>query len=221
MIELSNHINFARIVLAKSTTKYDLTSYVLGVIAPDALYDPDDESDYRLHHFILSDINPDLAFFIETVRRFREKSNISERSFIDGYYAHLCLDKYMFAYDEDPQLAQESNLTLEQVKTLIPKNFKHYNLLAIRDFVTEVRTPLMKMREIPGLDFISLHDVTRLWNEFVESFNKFNQAEHIKLIITKEQHTMFFEQIAEEFVQTYNAIFQVSNNQPFTNYYPK
>jgi 23S rRNA G2445 N2-methylase RlmL len=74
------------------------------------------------------------------------------------------------------------------------------------------------MREIPGLDFISIYAVVKLWNEFVESFKKFHEDETMTIIITQEQHTRFFEQTAKEFVKTYNTIFQASVDWSVPNY---
>jgi hypothetical protein len=218
LVDLTSHINFARLLLGKSKDKFDITSYVLGVIAPDAVSDPTNDSDYRLHHFILGETNPALAFFLETIRTFREKSNLSERSFIDGYYAHLWLDNYMRNYGEDIRMVHQPGLTPKQIKTFFKQNIRHYNMIAIKDFVTEVRTPLIKMREIPGLDFITFDMVTIQWNNFVESFKKFNEAEAMTIIITQEQHERFFEQTAKEFVKTYNTIFQESINWSVPNY---
>jgi len=206
MVDISTHINFARSVISKSKIKYDITSYVLGTIAPDAVNNPTNDSTYRLSHFIVDETNPDLTFFLETTRSLRDKSNISECSFIDGYYAHLLLDKYMRNYGEDIRLIDQLNLEPKQIKTHFKQNVRHYNLVAIKDFVTEVRTPMLKMREIPGLDFISINAVITLWNQFVESFKKFNEAEAMTVIITKEQYDRFLEQTAVEFVKTYKAI---------------
>lgn len=218
MVDITSHINFARLVISKSKVKYDLTSYVLGTIAPDAVCDPTNDSTYRLSHFIIGETNPDLAFFLETTRNLRNKSNISERSFIDGYYAHLLLDKYMRNYGEDISLINQLNLEPKQIKAHFKQNIRHYNLVAIKDFITEVRTPMLKMREIPGLDFISINAVVKLWNQFVESFNKFDEDEAMTVIITQEQHARFFEQTAKEFVKTYNTISQVSVDWSVPNY---
>lgn len=218
MADLTSHINFARLLLGNSKDKFDLTSYVLGAIAPDAVSDPTNDSTYRLRHFIVGETNPDLAFFLEATRILRNKSNVSERSFIDGYYTHLWLDNYMRNYGEDIRLIQQLNLTPKQIKTHFKQNIRHYNLVAIKDFVTEVRTPAMKMREIPGLDCISIEAAIKLWNQFVELFKKFDETETMTVIITKEQHERFFEQTAKEFVKTYNTIFQGSINWSVPNY---
>ncbi len=218
MVDITSHINFARLLLGKTKDKFDLTSYVLGAIAPDVVSGPTNDSAYRLHHFILGETNPDLAFFLETTRTFREKSNVSERSFIDGYYAHLWLDNYLRNYGEDIRMVNQPSLTSKQIKTFFKQNIRHYNMIAIKDFITEVRTPTLKMREIPGLDMISFDMVTKLWNQFVESFKKFNEAEAMTIIVTQEQHERFLEQTAKEFIKTYNTIFQTSVEWSVPNY---
>jgi hypothetical protein len=218
LIDITSCINFARLVISKSAIKYDLTSYVLGAIAPNAGKDPTNDSTYRLRHFVVGETNPDLAFFLEATRHLRNKSNISERSFVDGYYAHLWLDNYMRNYGEDIRLIHQLNLTPKQIKTYFKQNIRHYNLVAIRDFVTEVRTPMLKIREIPGLYFISIDAAIILWNQFVELFKKFDETEPMTVIITKEQHDRFLEKTATEFAKTYNTIFKESVGWEVPNY---
>jgi hypothetical protein len=193
-------------VLEKAGTKYDITSFVLGTIAPDSALTPKNDSAYRLHHFILTETElSDLAFFVDMNRSFRQKSNISERSFIDGYYAHLWLDNFMRTYGEDIRLVSQTHLTEKEIRSQFKENIKHYDFVAIKDFVTRITTPPLRMRTIPGIDFISFASITKLWNQFVASFKEFKETESLTVIVTQEQHERFLENSADEFVKVFKT----------------
>lgn len=206
MPDISTHINFARLVLEKAETKNDITSFVLGTIAPDSALSPKNDSAYRLYHFILTETErSDLTLFMDINRSFRQKANISERSFIDGYYAHLWLDNFMRTYGEDVSLVPPTHLTEKEIRVQFKENIKYYNYIAIKDFVTGITTPPLRMRTIPGLDFISFTAIIRLWNQFAASFNDFKEKDikSLTVIVTQEQYERFFENSVGEFVKVF------------------
>jgi hypothetical protein len=205
MPSTSTHINFARLVLEKSRIYFDPTYFILGNIAPDSATANISDVKFRLFHFMLTESGPDLNFYLEITSPFRQKSHTSERSFIDGYYTHLWLDNFMKSYTDDLMYISQPNLSVSEAKAKFNANVEYYNLVAIKDFVKNIKDPAERLRVMPGMEFVSYDAILKLWNKFLAEFSSFKDDGPSPVIIAKELYLRFLLKAADELIKLFIA----------------
>lgn len=205
MPSVSTHINFARLVLEKSRIYFDPTYFILGNVAPDSATANINDVKFRLFHFMLTESGPDLNFYLEITDPYRQNSHTSERSFIDGYYTHLWLDNFMKSYTDDIMYISLPNLSVSEAKARFNANVEYYNLVAIKDFVKDIKDPAERLRIIPGMEFISYDAILKLWNKFLTEFANFKDTITSPVVIAKELYLRFLFKATDEFIKLFLA----------------
>ncbi len=202
---INTHVNFARLVLARTGIPYDTTYFVMGSIAPDCFLEHESDEAFRLHHFVRIGSEPDLEFFLDVTHSVSQSSNMAERSFIDGYHTHLWLDVFVRTHGEDIELIRPPNVTEEEIRFLLKANVKRYDLTSIGDFLNDVKEQPQPIGPIPGMEFVSFELALKLLHQLVVSAKEVEDTETLPMIIAEEQHIHFLSRAADEFVKTFQV----------------
>jgi hypothetical protein len=197
---LATHVNFARLLLAKQEFDFDLTYLILGSIAPDSVNILNDDKAFRRHHFILTSSLSDLKFYLDLTQKTREKSSLSIRSFLDGYYAHLWLDVFTMTHEDDLRVAGSPGL--------FKANIERYDMLDIKDFLPELKEPSERLHKIPGLDFIKFNELLALWDRFTASVKEYDFNRVRQIVFTKEAYNIFLNKAVNEFSKDLRKLVQ-------------
>lgn len=193
MPSISTHLNFAQRVLTKEVMSFDQGFFTLGSIAPDSADIINDDKAFRGHHFVLTGSLSDLNFFLDFTRKAREKSKHDVQSFLDGYYAHLWLDSFTLTHEDDLKIAAAPDV--------FKATIRFYDMLDIKDFLTQIEDPTRRLKKIPGLEFLSLTDITVLWKRFINSVIEYDYGRPRQIVFTKEEYNVFLNKAVTEYVK--------------------
>ncbi|MBS4015340.1 MAG: zinc dependent phospholipase C family protein [Candidatus Latescibacteria bacterium] len=190
---ISTHINFSRIVLERIEISFDNKCFVLGSIAPDSANALQDDRAFQTHHFILTHTMSDLKFFLDITQKNRRQKNLTERSFIGGYYSHLWLDCFTLTQDEELKIAGSP--------VEFKENVRNYDMLAIKDFVKNIKEPHTQISGIPVLNFLSISAIMKLWGEFIDTLDEFRENKSMIIALDRETYNQFLIKAANAFIK--------------------
>ncbi len=202
---ISTHVHFARLLLPKLETPYDSFYFVSGSVAADCFEQGDDES-FRLYHFIGPEEEIDLERFLDVACITRQSGDLRQRSFIDGYYAHLWLDRYVRLHSDALPVVNPGNLTQDELRALIRANIERYDLIAIVSFVNTIRQPSTLIEPFSGLTFVSLERSVRSYRQLINAAQTVGDKPAQRVVIDRDQYTYFLAEATDKFASVLNSL---------------
>jgi hypothetical protein len=202
---ISTHVHFARLLLPELETSYNPFYFVLGSVATDCFEQGNDES-FRLYHFIGPEGEIDLERFLDVTRITRQSGDLRQQSFIDGYCAHLWLDRYIHLHGDALPVVNPGNLTQDELRTLIRANIEWYDLIAIAPFVNTIRQPSALIESFSGLTFVSLECAVRLYRQLINAVQAIYDKPARRVVIDQDQYTCFLAEATDKFASVFNSL---------------
>ncbi|MEL7648234.1 MAG: hypothetical protein AAGU76_09090 [Sedimentibacter sp.] len=128
MPPISTNMHFGKIFIENSEDEIDIRSFILGIASPDTF----NEDDFEEMHSFDEDGNVDVREFYEQFNL--KKLNVTEKSFVLGYYCHLWFDEYYKFNASKLTVHNSLELSDEEMGTALKSTLRHYDYKAINNF---------------------------------------------------------------------------------------
>ncbi len=151
MPPISTNMHFGKLFIENSKEEIHIPSFIIGIVSPDTI----NEDDFEDMHTFDEDGNIDVREFYE---QFNFKNlNLTEKSFILGYYCHLWFDEYYKFNASKLTVHNNVELTDEELVEAIKAIFKCYDSKAINSFFEKYAKEInefndkINLKEINGI----------------------------------------------------------------------
>nr|WP_300094295.1 hypothetical protein [Sedimentibacter sp.] len=128
MPPISTNMHFGKIFIENSEDEIDIPSFIMGIVSPETI----DVDDFEEFHTLDEDGNIDVREFYEQFNF--KKLDITQKSFVLGYYCHLWFDEY-YKFNAS-KLTIHNNLELsdEELRAAVKSTLRYYDYKAINNF---------------------------------------------------------------------------------------
>jgi hypothetical protein len=186
---------------------YHVSCFTLGTIAPDC-FERSDNKSFRAYHFVRTDCDSDLDFFLGTICPAYRSYGVLQSSYVAGYYAHLWLDNFVRA-NEDALLVTPSGFqSPDELWTLVKANIECYNLRAIADFLSEIE-PVVFIR-VPKFEFVSHERVMQSWRQLLSSYHEAEKQSEQAVAIEENQYRQFLLNAVDHFIRNFPTVLSLA-----------
>ena len=185
MPPISTNMHFGKIFIENSEDEIDIPSFIMGIVSPDTFNEDDLE---ELHSFD-EDGNVDVREFYEQFNF--KKLNVSQKSFVLGYYCHLWFDEY-YKFNAS-KLTIHNNLELndKELGSAVKNTLRYYDYKAINNFFEKYLINIDTFDIKINLNEISSFNIKKSKEKIME-FLRDNKSESIYPHLIEEDEYMRF-----------------------------